>query len=147
MSRKKIARKWVDDVLVASVCFREGDGGIEEHVVKLLQQCAGCVCGQPFTLYHNAVSKGYDLEVCVPVARAVETGEVKSRLLEGGAVLSIVHCGRHSALGEAWEALFDHVERDNIVVGGPGREVYLAGYGGCADRSVECVTELQVPLG
>ncbi len=124
---QKIASKWVDDVLVASVCFREGDGGIEEHVVKLLQQCAGRVCGQPFTLYHNAAIKGYDLEVCVPVARAVETDEIRSRLLKGGGVLAIVHRGPHSTLGEAWEALFDHVERNSIVVGGPGREGFLEG--------------------
>ena len=131
---KKIASKRVDDVLVASVRFRDGE--IEE-CIELLQQYADCVCGQPFTLYHKAANKGYDLEVCVPVTRAVETDEITSRLLEGGVVLSIVHRGPHSTLGEAWEALFDHVERNNIAVGGPGREVYLAG----------CVTELQVPLG
>jgi effector-binding domain-containing protein len=139
---KKIARKQVGDVLVASVCFRGGEGGIEERAVELLQQCAGCVCGQPFALYHNAADEGYDLEVCVPVTRAVETDEVRSRLLEGGVVLFVVHRGPPGTLGEAWEALFDHIERNNIAVDGPGREVYVER----PECSAECVTELQVPL-
>jgi len=134
-NEKKIASKRVDDVLVASVRFRDGDGEIAEYI-KLLQQRVECICGQPLTLYHKA-AKGYDLEVCVPVTRAVETGEITSRLLKGGVVLSIVHRGPHSTLGETWELLFDHVERNNITVDGPGREVYLE----------ECVTELQAPLG
>jgi len=139
----KIASKRVDDVLVASVRFRDGE--IEEYI-ELLHRCVDCICGRPFTLYHKA-AKGYDLEVCVPVTRAVETGEIKSRLLEGGVMLSIVHRGPHSTLGEAWEALFDHVERNNIAVDGPGREVYLQVCEECTDDSAECVTELQVPLG
>lgn len=143
----KIARKQVDDMLIASIRFREECGGIEEYVEKLFRHCVEYVCGPSFTLYHNpGPEKDYDAESCVPVTQVVETDEIKSRVLTGGTVLHIVHRGSHNTLGEAWEVLFDYIERHNIVVDGPVREIYLEGYGKYPNDCTEYLTELQVPL-
>ena len=143
----KVTRKRVGDLLIASIRFRAGCGKIEEQIEKLFQHCGECVCGRPFALYHNTgPERGQDVETCVPVTQAVETDGIKSRVLEGEVVLSIVHRGPHRMLGEAWEMLFDYIERNNIAVDGPGREIYLEGYEAHPDHSVEYVTELQVPL-
>lgn len=142
-----IARKQVGDMLIASICFQKAQGRIDKTIEKLFQHCAGYVCGPSFTLYHNAVpQRDYDAESCVPVTRAVETDEIKSRILAGGIMLYLIHRGPHSTLGEAWEMLFDHIERHNIAVNGPVREIYLEGYEEYPDSSTEYLTELQAPL-
>ncbi len=138
-----IAKKQVGDMLIASIRFREGCGCIEQYVEKLFQYCAEHVCGPPFTLYHN---KDCDVEACVPVTQVIEAQEIKSRMLAGGTMLHVIHRGSQNTLGKAWEILFDHVERRNIVVDGPVREIYLEGHGKYPNSSTECLTELQVPL-
>jgi effector-binding domain-containing protein len=143
----KIAKKQVGDMLIASIRFRERHGGIEKYVEKLYRHCVEYVCGPPFTLYHNpGPEKDYDAESCVPVIQVVETDEIKSRMLTGGTVLYIVHRGSLDTLGAAWEVLFDYIERHNIVVGGPVREIYPEGYEKHSNNCTEYLTELQVPL-
>ena len=142
-----ITRKRVDDVLIASIRFRGRYEEVGGHIGRLLQRCAKVVCGQPFAVYHASGSAGsYDIEVCVPVTQAVETAKIGCRTLAGRDVLSLVHHGPHSTLGETWEVLFDYNEKNNITVDGPGREVYLRGPQECPDAPEKHVTELQVPL-
>lgn len=145
--RLGITRKRVDDMLIASIRFRGRYEEVGRHIGRLLQHCAKVVGGRPFAIYHNSGSAGsYDIEACVPVTQAVETAKIGCRMLEGKDVLSLVHHGPHSTLGETWEALFDYIEKNNMTVDGPGREIYLRGPQECPGDPEKYVTELQVPL-
>jgi effector-binding domain-containing protein len=98
------------------------------------------ICGPALYLHHSGSS---EIECCYPVMGAVESELVHSQRLPGCEVLSLVHCGPCSGLGESWEMLFDYIERNNIPVAGPWREIYLDDRAG---KEGYQRIELQAPL-
>jgi len=44
------------------------------------------------------------------VTRAVETDEIKSRVLKGGEVLAVLHHGLHETLKEGYRRLFGYIQ-------------------------------------
>lgn len=140
-TRGQVSRKRIRDLLIASLRCRGPCEACGDYFAKLRRQLGERVCGPPFCLYIDRVGQsGIEVECCYPVRQAVEMGEIHSRVLAGGEVLALTHYGPYRSLGESWEALFDHVEGNNIPVRGPRREVYLR------DAPNEQVTELLVPL-
>lgn len=134
----RVARKRVGDMLIASIGYRGRDKEWESIFRELRRQVAGQICGPAFCLYPDSPAEGVmEVECCFPVREAVRQGEVRSRVLEGGEVLSLTHRGSYGMLGESWGALFDYIEGNNIHVRGPRREIYTEGADG---------VELQVPL-
>lgn len=139
--RGQVSRKRVKDLLIASVRYRGRYEECGDYFAKLERQVGKQICGPAFCLYTDKVGEQeVDVECCFPVRQAVAAGEVKSRVLVGGDVLTITHYGPYQTLGESWEALFDYIEGNNIRVRGPRREIYLQ------DSPGKQVTELQVPL-
>lgn len=139
-----VATKHVDDVLVACLRFRSQYDEIPQHFDVLRAQVRPYISGKGLILYYGPhPDGGADMEVCFPVSRAVVTDQVQSRVLPGGDVLSVVHHGPYATLGKTWEKLFDYIERHNIPVKGPRREIYLQFTG---DDARQYITELQVPL-
>ena len=117
------------------------DLSVPDTLFELLRrEAGGQICGPALYLHH---ARGSEIECCYPVMGVVESGMIRSQRLPGGEVLSLVHYGPCSRLGESWGVLFDYIERNNIPVAGPWREIYLdgrVGWGG--DQRIE----LQAPL-
>lgn len=86
-----------DDTLIASIGFIGEYKEIGSRFEKLYQECKEYICGPSIIVYHHGIggTKGTGIEVCFPVNQAVETDEVKSRILEGTETVSILHYGPH----------------------------------------------------
>lgn len=138
-----LKRKRVEDMRVVSVRYSGAYEEAERHFEWLRRQVEAYIVGPAFCLYTDrAVQGGVVVECCYPVCQAAEAAGVQCRVLEGGEMYAAVHYGPHRTLGEAWGALFDYIEANNIPVRGPRREIYLQG-----GEGEESVTELQVPVG
>ena len=137
----QIIRKYVAPVLIATI---RQCGDAKSHFEHLYHQIGEIVCGPPFSLFIDACAgKDKCVACCYPIQRETTLEEIQNRALDGGEVLSIMHYGPHTTLGESWEVLFDYIERHNIAVKGPRREIYLR----YTDIDAgQYVTELQVPL-
>jgi hypothetical protein len=68
--------------------------------------CGEDIDGEAMAIFHGgAVKDGYLVEVAYPVARAVETGEVHTRLLEAAKALTILHYGSHQVINMVFSEL------------------------------------------
>lgn len=143
MASELLEVSWRDvpDTLVLSVRFKGTHDDIAGRVDALSRLAGSAAAGDSIVLYRG----GGDMEVCLPVSRAVEGAEC--RTLEGGVMM----CSRFreppgsaekgKAVGEAFGRLWRHTVDQHIgVTEDPWREV-LTGAGGGAYES-----ELQVPM-
>ena len=150
MSRnvKDIKYKKIADMLVAYVETRGTfDDTPHEWVPKLQtlsKSCEGRICGPAMALYDYGVyTKGVDVNLCYPVTAAIESDDVKSRIIEGVEVLSLTHCGAYEKMGASYKKLYDFMREHEVVPTAYGRELYLE-YN--ADDPENNVTELQAVL-
>jgi DNA-binding transcriptional MerR regulator len=96
-----------------------------------------------------------DVEVFVPVSTAVDRGRVATRVLDSARVAALIHHGSYEAMDRTREALDRWVEASRWERAGPARVIYLS-FGAepdlglpstyLADRAVDFVTELQLPV-
>ena len=147
MSSKEseIVYKRVDDQLVAGIRYQGDPSGLGLIFESVGQQCGEYICGPSFivTHYGTGVQDGIDVDVCFPVSQPVETGNVRSWVLEGGEAMSLLHRGPYESLGEGYGKLYNYLGEHGLISQLSGREVYLE-YN--ADNPEENVTELQVLL-
>jgi effector-binding domain-containing protein len=150
----EVTRKKVDDMLVASVRFVGQPPEVGNYFRKLVEHVEPHIVGKGLTLYHGGSAEdGYDIEVCFPVSRPVNEGDVTSRTLEGEKMLCAVYHGPYRSdddekcIGTTWKKLWGHTERHEFgVTEGPYREVYLEDDIDHGDDVGKYVTEIQIPL-
>jgi len=136
--------KTVGDMLIASIRFKGTYAEIPKYFERLMGAVKSDVTGSTLTLYHDdGSSEVHDIEVCVSVSDTIETEEVKTRLLEGGRMICLVHYGAYDRLSESWGRLHEHIAASGLKTCSPVREVYLAW---SPEEPANNVTELQVPL-
>lgn len=143
-----IKHKKIEDILVAYVETRGTfEDTAQEWVPKfqaLRQSCEGLICGSATALYDYGVyTKGVHVDLCYPITEAVESGDVKSKTLEGVKVLSLTHYGPYEKMGETYKRLYGYMREHEVVPTAYGREVYLEYH---ADEPAKNVTELQAVL-
>jgi effector-binding domain-containing protein len=147
MSSKEpeIVYKQVGDQLVSGVRYQGEPSGLGSVFESVGQQCDEYICGPSFivTHYGTGVQDGIDVDVCFPVSQPVETGDIRSWVLEGGEALSLLHRGPYESLGESYWKLYGYLGEHGLISQLSGREVYLE-YN--ADNPEKNVTELQVFL-
>lgn len=120
-----VGRKEVGDLLVATVRSNGGVSPTKRHADNLLRHLRATV-REPILCLYSDGEPGKDLivEWCVPVSGSVDTDQFETRILKGCTVLSCLHRGHRKTLGQAWEAMFDYIEGNNLQVTGPRREIY-----------------------
>jgi len=85
--------------------------------------------GPPFVIYHGTPASGepFDIEVCAPVARAVDPpAGWQMQELPAGTFVTLLHVGPYDTIGAAYEAVFPWIAAHGYAVAGPPREVYLS---------------------
>jgi effector-binding domain-containing protein len=93
----------------------------------LRQACGEAVCGPPMAIIHyGAVKEGLLIEAAYPVNRALETGQVHTRLLEARRAWTMVHRGTPETLRETTGKIFEYIQVHAGTVGGGVREIYLS---------------------
>ncbi len=85
------------------------------------------ITGPAFAIFHfiSSVADGSDVEVGFPVSQAVETAQVKTRLLPALQVLSLRHAGPLDTLGESYRKLFGGASAHGVISDEFCREAYL----------------------
>lgn len=138
-----ITRRRLDDMLIASLRFQMQQR--EELISKferLRKQCEEYISGPAFAVYYwDTGLQGLDTEACFPVTHAVETTEIKSRMLEGGEALTMLHHGSHENLRESYRKIYGRVVEHGLNAENTSREIYLEFN---PDSPEENVTEIQV---
>jgi DNA-binding transcriptional MerR regulator len=105
------------------------DDVIERCLVELQDELAAGgarAAGRELVLYHNALQwyQGLDLEVCLPVERAV-AGSHGGWQLPGGAAMQTVFRGPWDDIWQAYSAMLAQIARGGYEPCGPVREFYL----------------------
>ncbi len=92
---------------------------------SLRESCGDAICGPAMAiLYYGSVKEGLLVEAAYPVSRAVESGEVHTRILEPRKAWTMIHTGPHEAMRETTMKIFEYVTAHAGTVGGGTREIY-----------------------
>ncbi|MCK4232944.1 GyrI-like domain-containing protein [candidate division WOR-3 bacterium] len=85
------------------------------------------IMGPPFCIFQfvTSIKEGFDVEVGLPVAQAVEIGRIKTRILPEMEVLSLVHKGPVEELKETYGKLYGCASEHGLISDEFCREVYL----------------------
>ncbi|MBN1149457.1 MAG: GyrI-like domain-containing protein [Anaerolineales bacterium] len=156
IERLEVIPKWVDDLLVAGIRFQGKPEEMPAYFEQLYPQVEAYICGKGMVLYHKeAQSPGrpQEIEVCYPVSQAIESGNVKSHVLEGGPMLSTLHSGPYAASGvigsrgETWMNFVHTINDNNIEIAmGPQHEIRLQDAAEHGQEAQHYLTELQIPV-
>jgi len=109
--------KHVEKQLVAGIRRRYGVGeSALAGVLDLLEQIGDRAIGAPMYMEHGYdETLGFDVEVCIPVADAIDSTPIQSRVLPRETMLCVTHRGPYAGrdgvpgLGETWNALWGFI--------------------------------------
>jgi effector-binding domain-containing protein len=132
----KIEHKKLEDTLVATTRLNpKSRKEINEALDQLKKDIAEeNIAGPGFCIiqFVTSVKEGYDVEIGYPVNRNVERGGVKTRILPGMDVVSLVHRGPVKDLGKSYNKLYSNAYEHGLISDEFCLEVYLdsiRGYG------------------
>lgn len=145
--KNKAIEKDVNDILAASIRFKGRYDDIGKYASMLYKNCKGHIKGRYFCLYHDECykEKDADIEVCLEVSKEINTGDVKTRALKGGRVISIIHKGPYDKVGDAYKKVLDYIGKNKLKALNPSREIYIKGPGMIFNGNPKnYITELQI---
>ena len=120
--------KSMPQVMVASLRYKGKYSDVGNYIKTIYKTIKGKSSGTPFNLYHDSEYKeNADIEVCVPIKKYIDTSIVDIKKLPAIKGISTIHYGEYHKLNNAYKALFDYAEQNNINCTGPARETYLKG--------------------
>ncbi len=138
---KDIRHKRVDDTLAATARLNlknrdELYAALEDVERQVPEEL---VAGPAFCIFQfvTSVKEGFDAEVGFPVTRAVEADGVKTSVLPGMQVLSLIHKGPVDDLGESYKELYGYAAEHGLISDEFCREIYL-------DRDAEGGGEIEI---
>ena len=124
-----IEHRQFDDTLIATTRLTiQKRADLPAVLERLVQDVPGkVIAGPAFAIFHfvSSVADGSDVEIGFPVSRAVETAQVKTRLLPALEVLSLRHTGSLETLREGYAKLFGYASAHGVISDEFCREVYL----------------------
>jgi effector-binding domain-containing protein len=102
-----------------------------EQIPPLLERlrlaCADAASGDPLVIFHGgAVKDGFLVEAALPVSRAVDTDEIRTRVLEAAPALSMLHYGAHTSMRETVLKIYEYLDQHAWTTSLFRREIYLA---------------------
>jgi len=101
-------------------------GRIYGAVFQYLAELGEPEAGMPFTAYYNMDMQDLDVEIGVPVHKAVPTkGEIQPGSIPAGRFVSTEHVGPYEQLAQAYEALASFAEAQGLEPTGVVYEYYL----------------------
>jgi DNA-binding transcriptional MerR regulator len=146
---KAVVEKDLEDLLVAGIRFQGNYAEVGQKFSQLFKVCGRYIAGRPFSLYYDGEFKeeNADIEACLSVRRPVKAGPVRSRLLEGGRAVAVLHRGPYESLGGSYKLALDYIHAKKLNLRLPSREVYLRGPGMLLRGSPKrYLTEILIPV-
>ena len=123
-----IEHKRVEETLAATVrVVLEKRADLPAILAELRQRIQQeAIAGPPVCViqFVTSVTDGLDVEVGFPVRRAVEAGEIKTRLLPAVEVLSLMHRGPAEELRTTYRTLHSSTAAHGLISDEFAREVY-----------------------
>jgi effector-binding domain-containing protein len=144
---KNIVIKELPDLTVAGIRFKGKYNEVGKYFGPLMKRAGKFAMGGPMTIYHDREyrDEDADIEVCVPVRRVVDEGDVVSHPLAGGRAVTLVHQGPYETLSESYRKIGEYMKECGLKAGIPSREIYLKGPGMIfAGNPKKYLTEIQV---
>jgi hypothetical protein len=118
-----ITIKNIEDVLIASIRFVGQYADVPAAFERLREAAAPFICGEALCLYDHTADENpereHTLEVCYPVSRAVDRGEVQSKILPGCQALSLVRTlpgDTPWAPGAWWKELGGYIRSHYVTI-------------------------------
>jgi DNA-binding transcriptional MerR regulator/DNA gyrase inhibitor GyrI len=144
---KNIVIKELPDLTVAGIRFKGRYDQVGKYFGPLMRRAGKYALGGPMTIYHDHEyrDEDADMEVCVPVRKAVNEGEVSSHLLAGARAVTLIHQGPYETISESYRKIGEYMKECGLKAGVPSRELYLKGPGMIfAGNPKKYLTEIQV---
>ena len=123
--------KEIGELTIASLRYKGRYDQMGEYIGQLFKAVGGQAAGAPFAMYYDGDFKedDADIEVAVPVKKAVNSGSVTTRRLPACRTVTLVHIGSYSTLGHSYKVLADYIASENLNTIVPSREHYIKGPG------------------
>jgi DNA-binding transcriptional MerR regulator len=143
----EIIIKEVPSTLIASIRYKGKYKEMSEVIEKLYKNYGKYAISSPFCLYYEKEYKedNADIEVCVQVSKKIDENGIKTRTLEGGKVVSIIHKGPYDTIGISYKKIIDYLNKNKIKIALPIKEIYLKGKGVIFENNPsEYISEIQI---
>jgi DNA-binding transcriptional MerR regulator len=144
----KVTVKHIESVKVATIRYKGKYSDMGKYVGKIYRALKGNAKDEPFNLYYDDEYKEEaDIEVCVPTSKTIEHAEITVKELPKIKAICTTHIGSYDKINEAYKALMDYAEENNLQMGIPSREIYKKGPGMIFKGNPKnYVTEIVIPI-
>lgn len=144
----KFEVKEIPEVNVVSIRYKGSYSDVGKYIGILYKAAKNQVCGTPFNLYYdNDYKEIADIELCLPVKGFISSDKVQFKELPAIKAISTVHVGNYDKLHNAYKAIIDYANKENLSLDIPTREIYEKGPGMIFNGNPDkYVTNIIIPI-
>ena len=120
----------IEPITVASIRVKDAYNKMGQYIPTLFKEVKGSANGNLLSCYYDeGCVEIADMELCLPIKEKVIGKNVICQTLPGVKAVCTTHHGSFETLCNAYKALFQYVNENNIKVMVPSREEYIKGPG------------------
>lgn len=134
--------------LVASIRFSDKYDQLGRYVPILYKAAKNNVNGSVINCYYDEeCTEIADMELCLPIRKQISDSTINCKRLPAVKAVCTTHYGSYETLYLAYKALFEYVNKQNISLLTPSREIYVKGPGMIfKGNSQDYVTKVILPF-
>jgi len=123
--------KEVPDLFMASIRFKGQYSEISRHMTRLSEIFSTVANGPAFCLYHDEhhADENMNIECCIPIRKKMPAAGINFTTLNGEKMVCIMHEGDYATIWKAYQKIVDYLNKRNLPIMPPSREIYLKGTG------------------
>lgn len=127
----EVTLKDVPEVFIASIPFKGTFSDIDQHMTRLFAIFGTVANGPPFCLYHDDhyADENMNIECCIPITKKMPAAGIHFYTLPGASMVTIMHEGDYSNIWKAYQKIVDYLNKKDLPICPPSREIYLRGKG------------------
>jgi DNA-binding transcriptional MerR regulator len=123
--------KEVPEIFMASIKYRGRYDDINHYMNRLFDVFQSVINGPAFCLYHDEhhADENMNIECCLPISRKIPAAGFNFTTLPKNRMVSIMHTGDYSTLWMSYQKIVDYLNKHDLPIRPPTREIYLRGKG------------------
>jgi DNA-binding transcriptional MerR regulator len=123
--------KDVQPVFMASVRFKGRYIEIGDHLTRLFSIFSTVANGPAFCMYHDDhhADENMNIECCLPIIKKLPAAGINYSTLPGARMVTITHEGDYSTIWMAYKKIVDYLNKKDLPIIPPSREIYLRSKG------------------
>jgi DNA-binding transcriptional MerR regulator len=128
---RNIVIKELPELTVAGIRFKGKYDQVGKYFGPLMKRAGKYALSGPMTIYHDREyrDEDADIEVCVPVRKALNEGELASHPLAGGRAVTLIHQGPYDTISDSYRKIGAYIKDCGLRASVPSREIYIKGPG------------------